>query len=72
MQWLPDLAAELTAPVFAAELDGRSRAVSVRAGYLLSGLRPDLAATNGVRPGCCAGRMTRADDLAYSRVCSSV
>jgi hypothetical protein len=44
LEWLPDLAVEMTAEVFAAELEGRARAVSVRAGYLLSGLRPDLAA----------------------------
>ena len=44
LEWLPDLAAELDHDVLTAELDGRPRAVRVRAGYLLSGLRPDLAA----------------------------
>jgi len=44
LEWLPDLAAEADAGLFAAELGGRARAVAVRAGYLLSGLRPDLAA----------------------------
>ena len=43
LEWLPDLAAEMTTEVFAAELSDRPRSVSVRAGYLLSGLRPDLA-----------------------------
>lgn len=44
LQWLPDVAAEADAEVFAAELHARPRAVAVRAGYLLSGMRPDLAA----------------------------
>lgn len=43
-EWLPDLAADLTAETLTTELKGRPRAVSVRTGYLLSGLRPDLAA----------------------------
>jgi hypothetical protein len=44
LEWLPDLAAEADAGLFASELGGRPRAVAIRAGYLLSGLRPDLAA----------------------------
>jgi AbiEi antitoxin C-terminal domain len=44
LEWLPDLAAEATCEVFAAELSDRPRSISIRAGYLLSGLRPDLAA----------------------------
>lgn len=44
LEWLPDLASEATADAFTAELQERPRAVAVRAGYLLSGLRPDLAA----------------------------
>jgi hypothetical protein len=43
LEWLPDLAAAAAADTFAAELHARPRAVAVRAGYLLSGLRPDLA-----------------------------
>jgi hypothetical protein len=41
---LPDLAAELDAEVLNDELVDRPRAVVARTGYLLSGLRPDLAA----------------------------
>lgn len=44
LEWLPDLAAELTADQLQLELTGRPAAVSTRAAYLLSGLRPDLAA----------------------------
>lgn len=44
LEWLPDLTAEVAGEVLAAELQGRPRAVAVRAGYLLSGLRPDLTA----------------------------
>jgi len=44
LEWLPDVAAEAKPEVFAAELSGRPRSASVRAGYLLCGLRPDLAA----------------------------
>ncbi len=43
LEWLPDLAAELTKDQLHHELAGRPAAVSTRAGYLLSGLRPDLA-----------------------------
>jgi len=42
-EWLPDLAADLDADDLNAELTGRPTAARVRAGYLISGLRPDLA-----------------------------
>ena len=43
LEWLPDLAADLSAERLDVELRARPTAVRVRAGYLLSGLRPDLA-----------------------------
>lgn len=43
LEWLPDLAGDLSGDALQRELCGRSRAVRVRAGYLLAGLRPDLA-----------------------------
>lgn len=43
IEWLPELAADLDRDTLATELDGRTVATRVRAGYLLSGLRPDLA-----------------------------
>lgn len=43
LEWLEDLAAEADARRFAVEIEGRPRSVAVRAGYLLQGLRPDLA-----------------------------
>jgi AbiEi antitoxin C-terminal domain len=43
LEWLPAMAAEADPARFAAEVEQRPRAVAVRAGYLLSGLRPDLA-----------------------------
>lgn len=43
LEWLPDLAADLSTERLAVELSTRPVAVRVRAGYLLSGLRPDLA-----------------------------
>ncbi len=43
LEWLPDLAADAEPDVLSAELSSRPRAVAVRAGYLLSGMRPDLA-----------------------------
>jgi hypothetical protein len=43
LEWLPDLAADLSAERLDVELRARPIAVRVRAGYLLSGLRPDLA-----------------------------
>lgn len=42
--WLPRLAAQVRPDRLRAELDGRNRPVAVRLGYLLSGVRPDLAA----------------------------
>ena len=42
-EWLPDLAAKATWQKLAIELDGRESAVRARTGYLLSGMRPDLA-----------------------------
>jgi len=43
LEWLPDLAAELTEDQLRVELGGRPATVSTRASYLLDGLRPDLA-----------------------------
>jgi hypothetical protein len=43
LEWLPDLAADLSAERLDIELEARPAAVRVRAGYLLSGMRPDLA-----------------------------
>ncbi|NMO50681.1 hypothetical protein HH310_05660 [Actinoplanes sp. TBRC 11911] len=43
LEWLPEIAAEATADDVVAELDGRPATVSVRMGYLLQGLRPDIA-----------------------------
>lgn len=43
LEWLPDLAADLSFERLQVELRGRPTAVRVRTGYLLSGLRPDLA-----------------------------
>lgn len=43
LEWLPDLAADLDLGVVAAELAGRPVATRVRAGYLMEGLRPDVA-----------------------------
>jgi hypothetical protein len=42
-EWLPDLAYELTQEALLVELEGRPASVTTRAGYLLQGLRPDLA-----------------------------
>jgi AbiEi antitoxin C-terminal domain len=42
--WLPRLAALVRPDRLGAELAGRNRPVSVRLGYLLSGVRPELAA----------------------------
>ena len=42
-EWLSDLAGEATWPHLAAELADRPIRVSIRLGYLLEGLRPDLA-----------------------------
>ncbi|MDR2988196.1 MAG: type IV toxin-antitoxin system AbiEi family antitoxin [Nocardiopsaceae bacterium] len=44
VEWLPDVAAEPTADELMIELDGQPATVSARLGYLLQGLRPDLAA----------------------------
>jgi len=43
VEWLPDLAAELVWEAIAQELQVRPRAARARTGYLLTGLRPDLA-----------------------------
>ena len=43
-EWLPDLAAELSWDTLARELEGRTSAVRARTGYLLQGMRADLAA----------------------------
>jgi hypothetical protein len=42
-EWLPGLAAELSWPALSAELDDRPAAVIARTGYIMQGLRPDLA-----------------------------
>jgi hypothetical protein len=44
LEWLPEVAAEATADDVLAELDARPATVGARAGYLLQGLRPDIAA----------------------------
>jgi predicted transcriptional regulator of viral defense system len=44
LEWLPDVAAETTADDVLAELRDRHATVAARLGYLLQGLRPDLAA----------------------------
>lgn len=43
LEWLPELAAEAEADEALAELDGRPATVAARLGYLLQGLRPDIA-----------------------------
>ncbi|WP_165170022.1 type IV toxin-antitoxin system AbiEi family antitoxin [Adlercreutzia sp. ZJ242] len=42
-EWLPDVAYELDAATMLKELEGRPRAAAVRTGYLLQGMRPDVA-----------------------------
>jgi hypothetical protein len=44
VEWLPDLAAQAAWDCLSVELVARPRSVAVRTGYLLQGLRPDLAA----------------------------
>lgn len=43
-EWLPDVAYELNPGSVLEELAGRPRSVAVRTGYLLQGMRPDVAA----------------------------
>ena len=43
LEWLPDVVAEATADDVHAELRDRHATVTARLGYLLQGLRPDLA-----------------------------
>lgn len=43
LEWLPDLAEDLTRDALVTELAGRPNTVHARAGYLVQGLRPDLA-----------------------------
>lgn len=43
IEWLPDVAYELDAKRMVIELNGRPRSVSARTGYLLQGMRPDVA-----------------------------
>lgn len=43
VEWLPEIAADVRADQLRGELAGRPTSVAVRAAYLLSGLRPDLA-----------------------------
>lgn len=42
-EWLPDVAYELDAAAVLDELGGRPRSVAARTGYLLQGVRPDVA-----------------------------
>ena len=42
-EWLPDVAYELDAATVLEELAGRPRSVAARTGYLLQGMRPDIA-----------------------------
>lgn len=42
-EWLPDVAYELDAAKVLDELGGRPRSVAARTGYLLQGMRPDVA-----------------------------
>lgn len=44
LEWLPEVAAEATADDVLTELDGRPATVSARLGYVLQGVRPDIAA----------------------------
>jgi predicted transcriptional regulator of viral defense system len=44
-EWLAGLAAECSWPALSAELRGRPATVTARTGYLLEGMRPDLAAS---------------------------
>lgn len=44
LEWLTEIAADLDADTLLAELRGRTHSVITRAGYLLTGMRPDLAA----------------------------
>jgi hypothetical protein len=43
LEWLPEMAADAEAAEAFAELDGRPATVAARLGYLLQGLRPDIA-----------------------------
>lgn len=43
VEWLPDVAYELDAAAVLSELEGRPRSVAARTGYLLQGVRPDVA-----------------------------
>ena len=52
-EWLPEVAAEVDPARVAEELSGRPRSVAARTGYLLQGMRPDVARAIGdavVRP----------------------
>lgn len=42
-EWLPDVAYELGTAAVLDELGGRPRSVAARTGYLLQGMRPDVA-----------------------------
>lgn len=42
-EWLPDVAAEVTTAMIVDELQERPKTVAARIGYLLQGLRPDIA-----------------------------
>lgn len=50
-EWLPDVAYELGETAMLDELEGRPRSVAARTGYLLQGMRPDIAdAIMGTHP----------------------
>ena len=42
-EWLPDIMAEMSADAALTELEGKSAATAQRTGYLLQGVRPDIA-----------------------------
>lgn len=42
-EWLPDVMAEMSADAALTELEGKSAATAQRTGYLLQGVRPDIA-----------------------------
>lgn len=54
-EWLPDVAAEADSERVIEELAGRPRSVAARTGYLLQGMRPDVA----VAIGDTIGRMSK-------------
>ncbi|WP_291382490.1 type IV toxin-antitoxin system AbiEi family antitoxin [Demequina sp.] len=43
LEWLPELAGMMRSDALSRELEGRSASITTRTGYLLQGLRPDIA-----------------------------